>query len=78
MMSYRMLSPVSGTQPSNLPSGRRFEDTKFFSVWLNYRSEDARANGLLNRHMIAGLGLMIAVSAGGWSGLVLLVRHLLK
>jgi hypothetical protein len=78
MMSYRLLSPVSGTQPSNLPSGRRFEDTKFFPSWLDYRSEDAHANSLLNRHMIAGLGLMIVVSASGWSGIVLILRHLLK
>ena len=76
MMSYRMLSLVSGTQPSNLPSGRRFEDTKFFPFAGG--SEEAGAHSLLNRHMIAGLGLTIVVSAGGWSGLVLLLRHLLR
>ena len=76
MMSYRMLSPVSGTQSSNLPSGRRFEDMKFFP--FDCGSEESGANSLLNRHMIAGLGLMIVVSAGGWSGLVLLLRYLLR
>jgi hypothetical protein len=58
----------------------RWEDVKFFRSWLVYDSdlEASRSRGRLNWNMLAGLMAMVVISAGGWSCIGLLVRHLLK
>jgi hypothetical protein len=53
---------------------------KFFRSWLVYDSdlEASRSRGRVNWNMLAGFTAMVAISAGGWSCIGLLVRHLLK
>ena len=74
MMSYRTLPPISGTYRSSLllPSSERQ------TTWSVCDSNDITATSQLNWNMFAGLALMAAVSMGGWSGLALLVRYLLR
>jgi hypothetical protein len=58
----------------------RWEDAKFFRSWLVYDSnlELSRPKGGVNWSVIVGLIMMAAVSASGWYGIALLVRHLIK
>lgn len=82
MMNYKMqLSPISGAHESHirmpLASGK---DTRFFRSWLVYDSDldTTRSRGRLNWNMAAGFALMAAVSVGGWFGIALLLRYLLR
>lgn len=70
MMSYRVLSPVSGTQVSNIR--RPFAEKWPTSAVSYYPSSQISWNRLV------GLGIAGLISAAGWSGSVLLVRYLLK
>jgi hypothetical protein len=88
-MNYKyQFSPMSSTPNTRAgsPFGKtktwsaRLEDAKFFRSWLVYDSDlDAtRTSGRFNWNIIAGLLLMVAVSAAGWSGVALLARYFLK
>jgi len=57
-----------------------WEEGKFFRSWLVYDSdlEVSRSEGSVNWNVITGLVVMAVVSAGGWYGISLLVRHFLK
>jgi hypothetical protein len=81
MMNYKMQpSPMSGAHASHfLPLANR-EDAKFFRSWLVYDSDlDAtRTRGRLNWNMVASLALMAVISAGGWFGIGMLARYLVK
>jgi hypothetical protein len=81
-MNYKMqLSSVSGTSETGLRmSLESREETKFFRSWLVYDSDlDAtRSRGRINWNMVAGMALMVLVSAAGWYGIALLIRHLLN
>jgi hypothetical protein len=69
MMSYRVLSPVSGTQVSNI---RR----PFVELWPTPAVDDP--NSQISWNGLVGLGIAGLISAAGWSGTALLVRCLLK
>jgi hypothetical protein len=89
-MNHRLqLSPTPSPPRSNARSrlsGRwgatlaKREDAKFFRSWLVYDSDlDAtRTRGRFNWDIIAGLILMVLISAAGWWGISLLFRHFLK
>jgi hypothetical protein len=92
-MNYKyQFSPMSGTPNSRAGSpfvksspftkswSARLEDAKFFRSWLVYDSDldSTRTSGRFNWNVIAGLLLMAAVSAAGWSGVALLARYFLK
>ena len=86
-MNYKyQFSPMSSTPNARAGSpfaktwSARLEDAKFFRSWLVYDSDlDAsRTSGRFNWNIIAGLLLMVAVSAAGWSGVALLARYFLK
>ncbi|MGD0986760.1 MAG: hypothetical protein ABR874_03045 [Candidatus Sulfotelmatobacter sp.] len=87
-MNYRLqLSPISNLpQPHPLlgvdikRTTTRWEEMKFFRSWLVYDSdlETSRSGGRVNWSVIVGLVVMAAVSAGGWYGVSLVLRHLLK
>ena len=86
-MNYKyQFSPMSSTPNAGSPFAKnktwsaRLEDAKFFRSWLVYDSDlDAsRTSGRFNWNIIAGLLLMVAVSAAGWSGVALLARYFLK
>jgi hypothetical protein len=70
MMSYRVLSPVSGTQVSNI---RR----PFAEQWPTPAVSYA-PNSPVSWYRLVGLGIAGLLSVAGWSGTVLLVRYLLK
>ncbi len=86
-MKRLQLSPIS-----NLPkpdphlgfdikrTATRWEEARFFRSWLVYDSdlETSRSEGSVNWSVIAGLVVIAAVSASGWYGISLLVRHLVK
>jgi len=63
-----------GTPPVNP------EDTRVFRSWLFYDSdfELNRTRGRVNWNVIAGVALMMAVSAAGWGGVALLVSRFWK
>lgn len=85
-MNYKFqFSPMSGTHTqAGSPFGENgratLADAKFFRSWLVYDSDlDAtRSSGRINWNIVAGLLLVAAVSAAGWSGVVLLARHFLR
>ncbi len=87
-MNYKLqFSPTSGKSSLRLPLHPRrgappvdWDDAKFLRSWLIYDSdlESTRTHGRLNWNMIAGLALTAVVSASGWAGVVLLVRHFMK
>jgi hypothetical protein len=87
-MNYKLqLSPTSSKSSVPLPVAERrgapppnWDDVKFLRSWLVYDSdlENTRTQGHLNWNMIVGLALTAVVSAGGWAGVVLLVRHFVK
>jgi hypothetical protein len=86
-MNHRLqLSPIShslGHSPAGFGEKRNslgWENAKFFRAWLVYDSdlEDSRPQGRINWNVVTGLIVMAAVSASGWYGVNLLVRHLLK
>jgi hypothetical protein len=78
MMNYRMqFSPMSSTHQTRLAT---WEDIKFFRSWLVYDSdlEATRTRGRVNWNMVGGFVLVAVISAGGWFGISLIARHLLK
>ena len=93
-MSQKLqLSPVFSTResPLHMPIQARWgalpnhlEGAKFFRSWLVYDSdfdsdfEQSRTRGHVNWNMIAGLALMVVVSAAGWGGVIWLVAQLWK
>ena len=82
MMNYKMqLSPISSTHKSHIRLPRaRWEEARFFRSWLVYDSdlEATRTRGRINWNMVTSLALITLVSGGGWVGISLLLRHLLK
>jgi hypothetical protein len=88
-MKYKFqLSPTSSTrEPLRMPIRHKavtppvdWDDAKFLRSWLIYDSdlEATRTHGRLNWNMIAGLAVTAVVSAAGWAGIALLVRHFVK
>jgi len=85
-MNYRLqLSPNLPKPQSHLGfdlrrSKTRWENARFFRSWLVYDSdfESSRSSGSLNWNVIAGLLVTATVSACGWYGISLLLRHFLK
>ncbi len=82
MMNYKMqLSPLPGAHEAQLrlPLASQ-QDTRFFRSWLVYDSDldTTHSRSRLNWNMVASFALMAAVSAGGWIGIALLLRYLLK
>jgi hypothetical protein len=85
-MNHRLqLSPVSHSlgRPAGFGTKRnslRWENVKFFRSWLVYDSglEESRSKGRINWNVVMGLCVMAAVSASGWYGISMLVRHLLR
>jgi hypothetical protein len=65
------ISQAWGSTPSNL------QDMKFLRSWFVYDSEleNNRTHGRVNWNMVLGLVLAIAVSAGFWTGVGLLIAH---
>jgi hypothetical protein len=88
-MNHRLqLSPIShspGHPPAGFGQKKRnpfasWENARFFRSWLVYdsRLEESRAEGSINWSVIIGFLVMLAVSAGGWYGVSLLLRFLLR
>jgi len=88
-MNRLQLSPISHGTKSHPPLGFRerrsgplasWDDVKLLRSWLVYDSdlEASRTRGRLNWSAIAGLLATVAVSAGGWYCVALVVRHFLK
>ena len=90
MMSYRILSPLSGTQRSNArpPFGGGLAtpltswEARLFRSWFVY---DPNADRLeeeqprrLNWNRLGGFALAAGLSAAGWLGVVMLLRYLLS
>jgi hypothetical protein len=65
------ISQAWGSSPSNL------QDMKFLRSWFVYDSEleSSRTHGQVNWNTVLGLVLAIAVSAGFWTGVGLLIAH---
>lgn len=89
-MKRLQLSPISSPKPHPhlgfdvRPTASRWEDARFFRSWFVFDSdcdshlEASRSQGTLNWNVITGLVVMALVSAGGWYGISLLLRHLMK
>jgi hypothetical protein len=87
-MNYRLqLSPLShstGRTSAGFREKRNsrvsWENANFFRSWLVYDSgvEQSRTHGRVNWNVIAGLTIMAGTSAGGWYGISMLMRYLLK
>ena len=91
MMSYRILSPISGAHRSNVrpPFGGGLAtpltswEARLFRSWFVYDPnpdllEEERPRRRLNWNRIGGLALAAGVSAGGWLGVAMLLRYLLS
>jgi hypothetical protein len=70
MMSFRVLSPVSGTQVSNI---RRPFREQWPTPAVSYNPDSQ-----ISWNRLVGLGIAGLISVAGWSGTVLFVRYLLK
>ena len=70
MMSYRVLSPVSGTQASNIP-------LSFGEQWST-SAVKYDPGSQTSRYRLVGLGIAGLISLAGWSAITLLVRYPLK
>lgn len=85
-MKRLQLSPISFPKPhprlgfDRRGAGTRWQDARFFRSWLVYDSdlELSRSEGSVNWSFLLGLVIAAAVSASGWYGISLAVRHLLK
>jgi len=92
-MYYKQLSPIFPKLHPRLGfdikrTATRWENARFFRSWLVFDSgwhsglhsdlELSHAEGGVNWSFILGLAVMVAVSATGWYGIALLVRHLLR
>jgi hypothetical protein len=87
-MNHRLqLSPISrgsGHWPAGFSAKQdsliSWENARFFRSWLVYDSglESSRTRGRINWNIVMGLIIMAAVSASGWYGVSVLVRHLLR
>jgi hypothetical protein len=91
MMSYRILSPISGTHRSNVrpPLGGGLAtaltswEARLFQSWFVYDPnpdlfEQEQLRRRLNWNRIGGLALAAGVSAVGWLGVLMLLRYLLS
>jgi hypothetical protein len=88
MMSYRILSPISGAHRSppfggGLATPLTSWEARLFRSWFVYDPnpdllEEEQPRRRLNWNRIGGLALAAGVSAGGWLGVAMLLRYLLS
>jgi hypothetical protein len=93
-MDYKLqLSPISPKLHPRLgfnirSTATRWENARFFRSWLVFDSgwdpgldsnlKLSHSQGSVNWSFVLGLAVMVAVSASGWYGIALLVRHFLR
>jgi hypothetical protein len=84
-MNQLQLSPLSHSSGhSSSAFGEKgssfsaWENAKFFRAWLIYDGtlEHSRTHGRINWNLILGILVTVAISAGGWYGISMLVRYL--
>ncbi len=90
-MNRLQLSPMSRSMSGSMHSHpgvefgdrrslARLEDARFFRSWLVYDSEleANRTRGYFNWNIFLGLATAMLVSAAGWSGAALVLKHFLR